>query len=324
MMFIVMLLLCNAVVAQDRIILTWRSSHANQQPSGSDLVIRATNGEPFTIDWGDDTPIETTTGLGNIDILLTHRYPGDEKCATVTIAASNDDCNFTYFDCHTFFEDDNVTFQIDSLTFDGCSDLEYLYCERNALQLSDLYAAQLIIKEQSGRLFGTQILPYQPLTGGMSVDFSAQRIIGGVETFFQVSKRGCQAIFNVDYTIDNGVITFITDGEYTVTMTNGAIISHPNYPAEVIAGLKVHGISIPEKSLPNIKIYPNPTIGELKIESGELRIEDVVIYDIFGKIQRMDSWKTENTIDIYHISAGIYFVRICTAAGEVVKKVLKE
>ena len=77
-------------------------------------------------------------------------------------------------------------------------------------------------------------------------------------------------------------------------------------------------------TIPKIMISPNPTMGELRIESGELRIENVVIYDVFGKIQKIENWKTENRIDISHLSTGIYFVKISTESGEVVRKVLKE
>ena len=58
---ILMLLLCNTLVAQDRITFTWQSSHGYFLPGL--ITIRATNGESFTIDWGDSTSIETKTGL---------------------------------------------------------------------------------------------------------------------------------------------------------------------------------------------------------------------------------------------------------------------
>jgi hypothetical protein len=73
-----------------------------------------------------------------------------------------------------------------------------------------------------------------------------------------------------------------------------------------------------------VRIYPSPTPGVLKIESGELRIENVFIYDVLGKIQKIEGCKSENTIDISHLSAGMYFVKIRTEAGEAVRKVLKE
>jgi len=71
-------------------------------------------------------------------------------------------------------------------------------------------------------------------------------------------------------------------------------------------------------------IYPNPTIRELRIESGELIIEDIIIYDVFGKIQKIETVKVKDTIDISNLSTGIYFVKICTTSGEVIKKILKK
>jgi hypothetical protein len=72
-----------------------------------------------------------------------------------------------------------------------------------------------------------------------------------------------------------------------------------------------------------VKVYPNPTTGELRIESG-LQIESVVIYDNFGKTQKVENWKTEKAIDISHFSAGAYFVKISTEVGEVTRLVLNK
>jgi len=75
-----------------------------------------------------------------------------------------------------------------------------------------------------------------------------------------------------------------------------------------------------------VKIYPNPTKGELRIESGKLRSDDVEIFDIYGKKQNAKSKKQKEEIlmDISHFSAGIYFVKINTEAGNVLRKVVKE
>jgi len=88
-------------------------------------------------------------------------------------------------------------------------------------------------------------------------------------------------------------------------------------------------LSVTETEISKISIYPNPTTGVLnliqeKIESRELKIENVVLYDVFGKVQKIENWKTESTIDISHLSAGVYFIKISTEAGEIVRKVLKE
>ena len=44
-----------------------------------------------------------------------------------------------------------------------------------------------------------------------------------------------------------------------------------------------HSNSVPEKIISSVSVYPNPTTGELRIENGELRINSVEIFDVFGR-----------------------------------------
>jgi hypothetical protein len=46
--------------------------------------------------------------------------------------------------------------------------------------------------------------------------------------------------------------------------------------------------NIEEKIINGIKIYPNPTTGELLVDNGELTIKSVEIYDIVGKLQQLE------------------------------------
>jgi hypothetical protein len=81
-----------------------------------------------------------------------------------------------------------------------------------------------------------------------------------------------------------------------------------------------------------IVIYPNPTKGELRIENGkwrnsitnyELEITNVEIFDVMGKsVIQLFSYST--SIDISRLPAGIYFIRIQTESGVVVRKVVKQ
>ena len=54
------------------------------------------------------------------------------------------------------------------------------------------------------------------------------------------------------------------------------------------------------------------------------------IFDVSGKnvgvntLARFENLESENVINISHLSAGVYFVKISTEAGEVVKKVVKQ
>ena len=74
--------------------------------------------------------------------------------------------------------------------------------------------------------------------------------------------------------------------------------------------------------LNDISIYPNPTTGELRIENGELIIKNVELFDMHGKKILNSQLSTLNSLDISHLSAGMYFVRITTEKGVVTKKIV--
>ncbi|MDR0205813.1 MAG: endonuclease [Bacteroidales bacterium] len=98
--------------------------------------------------------------------------------------------------------------------------------------------------------------------------------------------------------------------------------------------ITLHGVTIQEhNSIPEKKndrtffIAPNPTTGQLRITNYELRITDVEIYDIFGKKVgtnlRVCHNADEILLDISHLPAGIYFLRIQTEKEIITKKVVK-
>jgi len=80
--------------------------------------------------------------------------------------------------------------------------------------------------------------------------------------------------------------------------------------------------------LDKVSVIPNPTTGELRIMSGELRIDKIEIFDVYGRKLPSNHLKEQGEgkiqLNISHLPAGIYFVKIRTEAGEVVRKVLKE
>jgi hypothetical protein len=64
--------------------------------------------------------------------------------------------------------------------------------------------------------------------------------------------------------------------------------------------------------LSGIKIYPNPTNGELKIESNGSKIELIEIFDMTGKKVYANRINQQNTvvINISHLPAGLYYLKI--------------
>jgi len=77
----------------------------------------------------------------------------------------------------------------------------------------------------------------------------------------------------------------------------------------------------------NTLIYPNPTTGELTITHHELQITNIEIYDVYGR--KLSSHplilsSSHQKINLSNLNSGIYFIKIATEQGEVVKKVVKQ
>ena len=118
----------------------------------------------------------------------------------------------------------------------------------------------------------------------------------------------------------------------SITVNNQMVYLHIHniLPGEYTLGVgKEIGIKEIENKF-DVTVYPNPTTGELRMENGKLRIENVEIFDIYGR--NLSSYLTPHTsyllphtsIDISGLEVGIYFVRITTEQGIVTKKFVKE
>ena len=89
----------------------------------------------------------------------------------------------------------------------------------------------------------------------------------------------------------------------------------------------VNGVNIKEyNDEAFVSVYPNPTTGELRIESGELRVENIEIFDIYGK--QLSSYhfipsSPHHLINIAHLPAGVYYVSLRSKDNIFVKKIVK-
>jgi len=74
-----------------------------------------------------------------------------------------------------------------------------------------------------------------------------------------------------------------------------------------------------------LNVYPNPTTGELIIESGEQNIDNVIIYDSVGQVvEIVRATSVQNngniTLNISHLLQGTYFLQINNKVVKVIKK----
>jgi hypothetical protein len=83
---------------------------------------------------------------------------------------------------------------------------------------------------------------------------------------------------------------------------------------------------ITEQQTGTFSVYPNPTHGQLTIYHGQLRIDKVEIFDVIGRIQKTTTATNKQSgeiiIDISHLSAGIYYLRVFSEKN-ITKKIVK-
>ena len=111
---------------------------------------------------------------------------------------------------------------------------------------------------------------------------------------------------------------------FTITVTAADGVTKLNY----VVTVNCADVGIDEWKIENgeWKIYPNPTDGEVRIENGELRIENVEVYDVFGRNVgvKFPSFGGVRGGNLAHLPTGIYFIRIQTDEGMVVRKIIKQ
>jgi len=217
--------------------------------------------------------------------------------------------------------------RITHLDLSNIANLRILDCKYNQLKLSDLYAIQNSLHDSCIYSFGNQYM-VQKWANIDTELFADQSYFDGEFTNYTVEIGEWYPIPapEEDYSVLEGKLIFHTPGMYRVSMTNKAI------RASVTGTLEVVTVGVSENESLNIEVYPNPTTGELRIENGEWRIENVEVFDVFGKnltphtshlIPHTSHLIPHTSFDISDLAAGVYFVKIYTNAGVVTKKVIK-
>jgi len=82
------------------------------------------------------------------------------------------------------------------------------------------------------------------------------------------------------------------------------------------------GIMEQRKEVEKIKVCPNPTTGELRIETGEWKVENLELFDVYGRKIYSISFTQHSSllsINISHLRAGVYFLKVNNRVVRVVK-----
>ena len=111
---------------------------------------------------------------------------------------------------------------------------------------------------------------------------------------------------NVEGTLEFYVVAFNDETEsepsepYTITIVDDAV----------------------EEMTASFNVYPNPVNDRLYIET-ETEVKEVVVYDVYGRQQTTVNGQQTSSIDISNLNSGVYFIKVVTENGEVVKRIIK-
>ena len=113
----------------------------------------------------------------------------------------------------------------------------------------------------------------------------------------------------VDYTYQVKAVYPECESEYALTDEGEDFVSLTN-------------ASVDEQSLFNVKLYPNPTSGLLSIEAEEMTF--VSVYDLLGQcLMQMPSKDGQANLDMSQLQNGIYLIKVSTANGSTMQRVVK-
>jgi hypothetical protein len=76
-----------------------------------------------------------------------------------------------------------------------------------------------------------------------------------------------------------------------------------------------------EENVTFLGIYPNP-VGDILYIETESDIKEIAIYDIYGRQQVTET--PSRQVDVADLTSGIYFIKINTEKGNIVKRFIKQ
>ena len=170
-------------------------------------------------------------------------------------------------------------------------------------------------------------VPAAPILEAQLVNDSALLTWNAVElatyyNVYHITDEGDKLISTSEETVYKVKLT--NPGEYCFYVRAANLAGESEKSNEVCVTYEVPGESIKEIAS-SFNIYPNPVSDKLYIEA-ESEIEEVVVYDIFGRQQdnKTTSRQGNLTIDVTNLNIGVYFVKVVTENGEFVRRFVKK
>ena len=114
-------------------------------------------------------------------------------------------------------------------------------------------------------------------------------------------------------------------GTYTIEVTHKGILvgGSQNYSL-IVSGFDQAPLNVESIKTEDIFIYPNPASDRLYFDMpNNIAVEKIEIYDAIGK-RVLSSQVNNNSVDVFNLTSGIYFVKINVEGSQITKKIIKK
>ncbi len=83
-------------------------------------------------------------------------------------------------------------------------------------------------------------------------------------------------------------------------------------------------LQLPEQNKSEFTVYPNPTMGIIRLKNNRQKIVDLALFDGFGrKVLALNQYRPDTEIDISNLSDGAYFLKIINGSNIISKRIIK-
>ncbi len=163
--------------------------------------------------------------------------------------------------------------------------------------------------------------PYENLKGSSATELHKIKI--------KVPVDEC-AKFIIRDSKKNGICCQYGEGYYKILDEKGNVIvdgsgDFAEEASHLLSVVKAENDTIGlSENVTVFNIYPNPVNDKLYIDT-EVEVKEVVVYDVYGRQQvtEIPSRQGNLVVDVANLNSGLYFVKVVTENGEIVKRFVK-